>query len=784
MPDTLPSEELRRIDAWWRAANYLTVGQIYLQDNPLLREPLRPEHIKPRLLGHWGTSPGLNLLYAHLNRLIRRDGFPAIFLAGPGHGGPAVVGCTYLEGTYSEVYPRVTRDASGMKRLFRQFSTPGGIPSHVSAPTPGSIHEGGELGYVLTHAFGAVFDDPELIAVAVVGDGEAETGPLEGSWKGITYLNPVRDGAVLPVLHLNGYKISSATVLGRSTDAQIRSLLEGHGYEVLFVEGDQPATVHQALAAALDGCLERIRGIQKTARTSGVQGRPRWPLLVLRTPKGWTGPDVVDGVQVGGTFRAHQVPLATVRDDADHLKLLEAWMRSYRPEELFDAKGTLLPEIQALAPRGELRMSANPRTHGLTCLPLKVPPLEPYAVQVTAPASRREESTRRLGQLLRDLYRDNPGRFRLFCPDETNSNRLGPVFEVTRRAFMLPVEPTDDSLGPDGRVMEVLSEHNCEGWLEGYVLTGRHGLFATYEAFAMIVASMATQHAKWLDESLKLDWRRGVPSLNVLLTSTCWRNDHNGFSHQGPGFIDTILTKKPTVSRIYLPPDANCLLWTASHCFRHYNHVNVVVIDKQPQLQYLDLQEAHAHCHRGASVWEWASNDEGDPDVVMACAGDVPTMETLAATWLLRTAAPGLRIRVVNVIDLMSMFTPQEHPHGMDEDRFVSLFTRDRHVVFAFHGYALGIHYTLHGRPNAERFHVRGFREQGTTTTPFDMVVLNGISRYHLAIEALRRARRIPENSPALVEQFTAQLQRHRAYVEEHLEDMPEVRDWTWTPPG
>ncbi|HVP61871.1 MAG TPA: phosphoketolase family protein [Myxococcaceae bacterium] len=783
MPDALTLDELRLIDAWWRAANYLTVGQIYLQDNPLLREPLRPEHIKPRLLGHWGTSPGLSLLYAHVNRLIRRDGFPAIYLAGPGHGGPAVVACTYLEGTYSEVYPRVTLDAAGMKRLFRQFSTPGGIPSHVSAPTPGSIHEGGELGYVLTHAFGAVFDDPELVAVAVVGDGEAETGPLEGSWKGITYLNPARDGAVLPILHLNGYKISSATVLGRSTDAQVRALLEGHGYEVLFVEGDDPPRVHQALATALDGCLERIRRIQKEARTAGVKDRPRWPVLVLRTPKGWTGPDVVDGVQVQGTFRAHQVPLSAVRDNPEHLRLLETWMKSYRPAELFDGHGTLVPELRALAPRGDLRMSANPRTNGETCQPIKMPSIEPYAVRVEAPASQYQESTRRLGQLLRDLYRENPGRFRLFCPDESNSNRLGAVFETTQRAFMLPVLPTDDALGPGGRVMEVLSEHNCEGWLEGYVLTGRHGLFATYEAFAMVVASMAIQHSKWVDESLNLEWRKPVPSLNVLLTSTCWRNDHNGFSHQGPGFIDAMLTRKPTVSRIYLPPDANCLLWTAHHCFRHAEHVNVIVIDKQPQLQYLDLQEAHRHCHRGASVWEWASNDEGDPDIVMACAGDVPTMETLAATWLLRSEAPGLRIRVVNVVDLMSMFTPEEHPHGMDEQRFVNLFTRDRDVVFAFHGYPLGIHYTLHGRPNAGRFHVRGFREQGTTTTPFDMVVLNGISRYHLAMEALRRARRIPENSPALVERFKELLARHRAYVEEHLEDMPEVRDWTWTQP-
>jgi len=782
MSSTLSPDELHRLDAWWRAANYLTVGQIYLQANPLLRQPLRPEHIKPRLLGHWGTSPGLSLLYAHMNRIIRRDGVQALFLAGPGHGGPAVVACTYLEGTYSEIYPHIGQDAFGMLRLFRQFSTPGGIPSHVSAPTPGSIHEGGELGYVLTHAFGAVFDDPDLVALAVVGDGEAETGPLAGSWKGISFLHPSRDGAVLPVLHLNGYKIAGPTVLGRSSDAEVRPLLEAEGYEVHFVEGDDPPAVHQALAAALDVCMERIRGIQRDARASGVKGRPRWPALVLRTPKGWTGPRQVDGVQVEGTFRAHQVPLAAVRDNPEHLRLLERWLHSYRPEELFDSTGRLVPELRALAPAGDLRMSSSPRADGRSCRPLEIPSIERYAVAVNGPARAREESTRRLGELMRDLYRSNPRSFRLFCPDETNSNRLGAVFEASRRCSMLPVLPTDEAIGPEGRVMEVLSEHNCEGWLEGYTLTGRHGLFASYEAFAMVVASMATQHAKWLDEALKLPWRKPVPALNVLLTSTCWRNDHNGFSHQGPGFIDTILTKKPSISRIYLPPDANCLLWTADHCFRTSSHVNLIVIDKQPQLQYLDFEAARRHCQAGASIWEWASNDEGDPDIVMACAGDVPTMETVAATWLLRQAAPGLRIRVVNVVDLMSMFTPSEHPHGMDEQRFVDLFTRDRDVIFAFHGYPLGIHYTLHGRPSPDRFHVRGFREEGTTTTPFDMVVLNGMSRYHLAMEALRRARRIPENSTRLTESFQGELQRHRAYVEEHLEDMPEVRDWRWEP--
>jgi xylulose-5-phosphate/fructose-6-phosphate phosphoketolase len=779
----LANNELELMNAFWRACNYLSVGMIYLRDNPLLKEPLKTEHVKHRLLGHWGASPALSFVWVHLNRMIVKHDLNMIFVAGPGHGAPGVLGPAYLEGTYSEIYPDKSPDAEGMQKFFKQFSFPGHIGSHVTPETPGSIHEGGELGYSLSHAYGMALDNPDLIVACVVGDGEAETGPLATGWHSNKFVDPARDGAVLPVLHLNGYKISGPTVWGRSTDAEIRGYLEAIGYEVLFVEGDDPPRVHQALAAALDGCLDRIRRIQKEARATGVKGRPRWPALVLRTPKGWTGPDVVDGIQVEGTFRAHQVPLAGVKDNPEHLKLLEAWMKSYRPEQLFDAHGTLVPELRALAPAGNLRMSANPRTNGETCRPLKMPPLEPYAVKVDAPATQREESTRRLGQLMRDLYRENPERFRFFCPDETNSNRLGAVFEATPRAFMLPIERTDEAIGPQGRVMEVLSEHNCEGWMEGYALTGRHGLLATYESFAMVMVSMAIQHSKWLDESLKLEWRKPVPALNILLTSTCWRNDHNGFSHQGPGFIDSMLTRKPTVSRIYLPPDANCLLWTADHCFRTSNHVNVIVIDKQPQLQYLDLQTAKGHCERGASVWEWASNDEGDPDIVMACAGDIPTMETLAATWLLRKSAPGLRIRVVNVVDLMAMFTPEEHPHGMDEKRFVDLFTRDRHVVFAFHGYPLGIHHTLHGRPIPERFHVRGFREQGTTTTPFDMVVVNGISRYHLAIEALRRARRIPENSPELVEGFHELLRKHRAYVEEHLEDMPEVRDWTWSPP-
>jgi xylulose-5-phosphate/fructose-6-phosphate phosphoketolase len=785
--DALAPRELELMDAYWRASNYLTIGQIYLVDNPLLREPLSVAHIKPRLLGHWGTSPGQNLLYVHLNRLITRHDADVIYLSGPGHGGPALVAQVYLEGTYSEIYPDISRDLGGLQRLFRQFSTPGGIPSHVSVTTPGSIHEGGELGYVLVHAFGAAFDNPELIVAAVVGDGEAETGPLAGSWKGISFLNPARDGAVLPILHLNGYKISSPTVLGRATDDEIAHLLSGHGYEVLFVEGDEPAPVHRALAAALEACYAKIRAIQREARAHGVSGRPRWPALVLRTPKGWTGPKVVDGLPVEGTFRAHQVPLSHVTTNPEHLRMLEAWMRSYRPEELFDAGGRLVPELAALAPAGARRMGANPHANGGGgAVPLDLPNFRDYALAVKAPASERHESTRQLGRLMRDVFTRNARRadFRLFCPDETNSNRLGDVFEVEQRCFVGTVRPDDDHLSPRGRVMEVLSEHLCQGWLEGYTLTGRHGLFATYEAFAMVSASMAVQHSKWLEESRRLPWRKPIPSLNVLLTSTCWRNDHNGFSHQGPGLIDVMLSKKGTVSRIYLPPDANCLLAVSDHCFRSLGYVNLIVIDKQPQLQWLDVDAAVEHCARGASTWRWAGNDTGEPpDVVLAAAGDVPTLETVAAAWWLRRHAPGLKIRVVNVVDLMALFPPDVHPHGMDEPSFVDIFTRDADVVFAFHGYQRAIHEILHGRPHAGRFHVRGFNEQGTTTTPFDMVVLNGMSRYHLCIEALRRAgARLPD-APALIAECRAALARHEVYSRAHLEDMPEVRDWVWTEP-
>ena len=776
------AQELEGLDTWWRAANYLTVGQIYLQDNPLLRDPLRPSHIKPRLLGHWGTSPGLNLVYAHVNRAIRLRGLDGMLVVGPGHGGPAIVSNVYLEGTYSEIYPEVSLDAAGMRSLFRQFASPGGIPSHVGPHTPGSIHEGGELGYALAHAFGAAFDDPELLVVAIVGDGEAETGPLEGTWKGISYLNPARDGAVLPVLHLNGYKIAGPTVLGRSSDADVAKLLEGHGYAPRFVIGDEPAAVHRALADTLDDCLDAIAEIQRGARGGArIATRPRWPVIVLRTPKGWTGPREVDGKPIEGTFRAHQVPINSVRANREHLAILERWMKSYRPDELFDAAGRPIPALRALAPRGDRRLSANPRTRGARTSDLAIPELAKYAIDVSRRGAARHESTRRFGEMMRDLYLTNPSSFRLMCPDETASNRLDAVFEVSDRCLIAPPDALDVHVSPEGRVMEVLSEHCCEGWLEGYVLTGRHGVFATYEAFALIVASMATQHAKWLEVHASLPWRAAVPSLNLLLTSTCWRNDHNGFSHQGPGFMDTILSKKGAVSRVYLPPDANCLLAVADHCLRSRNHVNLIIIDKQPQLQWLGLAEAREHCARGASRWAWAGNEgDGEPDIVLACAGDIPTQETLAAACCLRQRVPDLKVRVVNVVDLMALAGPGEHPHGMSAERFEELFTRDRHVVFAFHGYAGAVHQLLHGRPDPARFHVRGYREEGTTTTPFDMVVLNELSRYHLVLEVLRRAPRPPRDADALADECNAMLAKHAAYVRAHLEDLPEIQGWLW----
>ncbi|MGN6089596.1 MAG: phosphoketolase family protein [Actinomycetales bacterium] len=778
-----PSQgDVAALDAWWRADNYLTVGQIYLQDNPLLRRSLRPDDIKPRLLGHWGTSPGLSFIYAHMSRLIRETGQQAIYLAGPGHGGPALVAASWLEGTYSQIYPRVSQDETGMHRLFRQFSSPGGIPSHVSVTTPGSIHEGGELGYVLVHAFGAVMDNPDLLALAVVGDGEAETGPLEGSWKGISFINPTRDGAVLPVLHLNGAKIAGPTVLGRKDPAEVRELLEGHGYDVVEVGGEDLPGMHLRFADALARCWGRIRSIQESARTGTWDGeRPRWPMIVLRTPKGWTGPAEVDGVTVTGSWRSHQVPLSGVKDNPEHLALLEEWLRSYGPEELFDADGRPSDLVRGVAPQGDLRMSASPHANGgLLTQDLRLRDLETYALEVPRPAATRAESTRQLGAMMRDIYEDNPTTFRLFCPDETNSNRLGAVFEASDRAFMETILPEDVSISHEGRVMEVLSEHNCHGWLEGYNLTGRHGMFATYEAFAMVSASQTVQHGKWLEEAAHLPWRAKVPSLNILLTSTAWRNDHNGFSHQGPGLIQVVLTQRGDVSRIYLPPDANCLVSVADHCFRSRSYVNLIVIDKQPQLQWLTLDEAREHCARGAGIWDWAGNDDGsqDPDIVLACAGDVVTMETVAAAQILKEQLPSLRVRVVNVVDLMSLSRPKDHPHGMDAQYFSELFTDHVDVVFAFPGFPGAIHQLVHGRPDADRFRVRGFIEEGTTTTPFDMVVRNRASRYHLVIDALNNARRTPRGATELKAWCEAKLAEHEAYVVEHLEDLPEVRDW------
>ncbi|PZG14327.1 phosphoketolase family protein [Nonomuraea aridisoli] len=775
--------DIAAVDAWWRANNYLTVGQIYLMANPLLREPLTGEHIKPRLLGHWGTSPGLALVYAHASRLIRHTGQQMIYLAGPGHGGPTLVGAGYLEGTYTEIYPHVTRDEEGLLRLFRQFSTPGGIPSHASVPTPGSIHEGGELGYVLLHAFGAVMDNPDLIALAVVGDGEAETGPLEGSWNGISFLNPVRDGAVLPVLHLNGAKIAGPTLLARKDRGEVRSLLTGHGYDVIEVEGDDLPGMHYRFADALTTAWASIKAIQAAARSGDWDGtRPRWPMIVLRTPKGWTGPNVVDGVQVSGTWRSHQVPLAGMRGDKEHLRILEDWMRSYRPEDLFDDDGAPEALTLSIIPEGELRMSGNPHANGgLLTVDLDLPDFRDYAVPVKAPGRDRLESTRKLGELMRDTYERNPDRFRLFCPDETNSNRLGAVFEASGRAFAERVTEEDVAISRDGRVMEVLSEHACHGWLEGYTLTGRHGWFATYEAFAMVSASQTVQHAKWLQEARDLTWRAPVPSLNILLTSTAWRQDHNGFSHQGPGLIQNVITHRGPISRVYLPPDANTLLSVADHCMRSRSQVNLVVIDKQPQLQWLPMDEAVVHCDRGAGVWPWAGTEDGrsDPDIVLACAGDVVTMETVAAANILGERLPHFATRVVNVVNLMTLPLRTVHPDGMDDVLFRELFTDHVDVLFAFHGYPGAIHQLVHGRPDPDRFHVRGFVDEGTTTTPFDMVVRNRASRYHLVIDALNAARRTPAGASELKAWCEQQLLRHERYVVEHLQDMPEVRDWS-----
>jgi xylulose-5-phosphate/fructose-6-phosphate phosphoketolase len=780
------ADEIAAMDAWWRANNFLTIGQIYLQDNPLLREPLRPDHIKPRLLGHWGTSPGLSFAYTHMSRIIKHTGQETIYLTGPGHGGPALVAAGYLEGTYTETYPNVTCDLGGLRRLFRQFSAPGGIPSHVSVTTPGSIHEGGELGYVLVHAFGAVMDNPDLLALAVVGDGEAETGPLAGSWNGVSFLNPTRDGAVLPILHLNGAKIAGPTVLGRQDPAEVRSKLEGFGYEVFDVEGEDIPGMHERFAETLATAYDHIRQIQASARGGDWDGRrPRWPLIVLRTPKGWTGPAEVDGVRVTGTWRSHQVPLSGVKDNPAHLEQLETWLRSYRPEELFDDQGAPVDLVLQANPEGDLRMSASPHANGgVLTKELDIPDYRDFAREVPALAAVRAESTRALGELMRELYVRNPETFRLFCPDETNSNRLGAVFDVSDRMLAERIEDDDVKLSHDGRVMEVLSEHACHGWLEGYNLTGRHGLFATYEAFAMVSASMTVQHCKWLQEANHLPWRAKVPSLNILLTSTTWRNDHNGFSHQGPGLIQTVLNARGEVSRIYLPPDANSLLSVADHCFRSRNYVNLIVIDKQPQPQWMTMDEAAAHCAAGGGTWDWAGTDDGsmDPDIVLGCAGDVVTMEVVAAAEILRQRLPQLRVRVVNIVDLMTLFRPRSHPHGMDEVRFAELFTDSVDVVFAFHGYPGAIHQLVHGRPDADRFHVRGFNEEGTTTTPFDMVVRNEVDRYHLVMDAINNSRRQVRGASDLKAWCQAQLDRHHGYIVEHLEDMPEVRDWVRTP--
>ena len=779
----LAPAELQNLDAWWRAANYLSVGQIYLLDNPLLEEPLARSNIKPRLLGHWGTTPGLNFVYAHLNRVIKAHDLDAIFIAGPGHGGPAMVANTWLEGTYSEVYPQISADRTGMQHLFKQFSFPGGISSHVGAETPGSIHEGGELGYSLSHAFGAAFDNPDLLVACVIGDGEAETGPLAGSWQSCNFLNPERDGAVLPILHLNGYKIAGPTVLARIPKADLESLFVGYGYAPHFVEGDDPATMHQRMATVMDQVIAEIRTIQRLARSKGVSGRPRWPMIVLRSPKGWTGPKEIDGKRIEGTFRAHQVPMGEM-DRADHIHILEQWMQSYRPRELFDEDGRLRPEIKALAPAGQRRMSANPHANGgLLLQDLKLPDFRSYAIAVPVPGATRGEATRVQGQLIRDVIRQNPHNFRVFSPDETSSNRWNAVFEVTDRCSVAEILPEDEHVAPDGRVMEVLSEHLCEGWLEGYLLTGRHGFFSSYEAFIHIVDSMFNQHAKWLKVSGEVPWRRPLASLNYLLSSHVWRQDHNGFSHQDPGFIDHVANKKAEIIRVYLPPDANTLLSVTDHCLRSRGYVNVIIAGKQPSPQWLDMDAAAAHCTAGLGVWSWASSDAGaEPDVVMACCGDVPTIEAMAAVDLLRQYLPELRVRVVNVVNLLKLQPPSQHPRGLDDAAFDAMFTTNKPVIFAHHGYPTLIHRLVYRRTNYTNFHVHGYQEEGTTTTPFDMVVRNGLDRYHLVINAIDRVPGLEHDAPRVRKAMAEKLAAHEQYIIEHGEDMPEIQHWQWQP--
>ena len=780
----LSPEELGKIDAYWRAANYLSVGQIYLYKNPLLREPLRVEDIKPRLLGHWGTTPGLNFIYVHLNRLIKKLDLNVIFVTGPGHGGPGLVANTYLEGTYTELYPNISQNVEGLQNLFRQFSFPGGIPSHTAPETPGSIHEGGELGYSIAHAYGAAFDNPDLLVCCVVGDGEAETGPLATSWHSNKFLNPVRDGAVLPILHLNGYKIANPTVLGRMTDGELRNFFTGYGYKPYFLEGNEPMDMHQRMAALLEMVVNEIRTIQETARRERTVQRPLWPMIVLRTPKGWTGPKIVDGKPVEGTWRAHQVPLAEVASNPTHLKLLEEWMKSYKIEELLDRKGKLLPELAELAPKGTHRMGANPHANGgLLLKDLVLPDFRAYAVSATKPGKEFAEATRVLGIFLRDTMKLNANskHFRVFGPDETASNRLDALYEATDKVFMEPILPIDEHLSPDGRVMEMLSEHMCQGWLEGYLLTGRHGLFSCYEAFIHIVDSMFNQYAKWLKVARNIPWRRPIASLNYLLTSHVWRQDHNGFSHQDPGFIDHVVNKKAGIVRVYLPPDANTLLSVADHCLRSRNYVNVIVAGKQPALQWLDMEAAIEHCTNGASIWEWASTDAGsEPDVVMVCAGDIPTLETLAAVDLLRQHFSDVKIRVINVVDLMCLEPPGEHPHALSDAEFESMFTSDKPVIFAYHGYPSLIHRLTYRRANHDNFHVHGYMEEGTTTTPFDMTALNHLDRFHLASDVVDRVPRLREIGAHLQQFVRDKLVEHRQYICAHGDDMPEIRDWKW----
>ncbi|QIB33497.1 phosphoketolase family protein [Ancylobacter pratisalsi] len=783
----LTPELKSRMNAWWRAANFLSVGQIYLLDNPLLREKLAIEHVKPRLLGHWGTTPGLNFIYVHLNRVIVNTGANVLFIAGPGHGAPGVVASTYLDGTYSEVYPDVSRDEEGVRRLFRQFSFPGGIPSHAAPETPGSIHEGGELGYSLSHAYGAVLDNPDLVVACVVGDGEAETGPLATSWHGNKFLNPATDGAVLPILHLNGYKIANPTVLARISPEELRSLMEGMGYTPIFVEGDDPDVMHDLMAEACDNAFAQIAAIQRAARENGASERPRWPMIVLRSPKGWTGPKTVDGKKTEGFWRSHQVPFSDMTK-ASHLALLEEWMKSYKPEELFDEAGRLLPEIASLAPEGTKRMSANPSANGGALRrPLRMPDFTDYAVKVAHPGGTDGESTYVMGTFLRDVMKANEDsrNFRVFGPDETASNRLQALFEVTDRAWEARTIPEDEHLAPYGRVIEMLSEHMCQGWLEGYLLTGRHGLFSCYEAFIHIVDSMFNQHAKWLKSSKEVEWRRPIASLNYLLTSHVWRQDHNGFSHQDPGFIDHVVNKKAEIVRVYLPPDANTLLYVTDHCLKSWNRVNVIVAGKQPEPQWLDMDAAIDHCAKGIGIWEWASSDaDGEPDVVMACAGDVPTLETMAAVDLLRGYFPALKIRVINVVDLMTLQSSTEHPHGLTDSNFDALFTTDKPIIFAYHGYPWLIHRLTYKRTNHDNLHVRGYVEEGSTTTPFDMVVRNRLDRYHLAMDAIERIKSLGETGVHAREALRDKLTEHARYIRAHGLDMPEVRNWRWPSNG